>query len=317
MLDRLTIPLLLIAAAAATACARVEGRTAWQEALHKQTVPPMKAPASAVYPASPPPFTPGIFPCSKCHEGGTPIKDELPAIPHKLHVGRGIECSGCHSPDDAEGDPKIPQREVCDTCHDEPAKLSAGAAAYFAKVTQPDGTTKFPNRMKTRDVTQEHVKHVKAGIACTECHGEISDAPFVRAKPVTRMERCITCHTERAKPVTCITCHKQTTEKQHVNIVLHHAEEQRGCLDCHDAADRDHLRLANGTKVAFEESFKLCGQCHGTQFRDWKIGLHGKRTGSWNGSRRYELCVKCHYPHEPRFKPMEPLPRPARPEEVR
>jgi Cytochrome c3 len=314
-----TISLLaaLVVCAAASACGRVEGRTAWEEALHTQTVPPMKAPADAVFPVPPPPFTPGIFPCSQCHEGGSPVKDDRPAMPHKLHVGRGIECADCHQDGDAEADPKIPSREVCDTCHGDPEKLSDGARRYFASVTAADGTTAFPRRWKTRDVSQQHVKHVKAGVACASCHGEPADGPFAKPKPVTLMERCVSCHEEKAKPVKCDTCHRETTEKAHANIVLHHAEEQRGCLDCHDAADRDHLRLANGSPVSFEQSFKLCGQCHGTQYRDWKVGLHGKRTGSWNGRREYRLCVACHYPHDPRFKPMDPMPRPARPEEVR
>jgi hypothetical protein len=55
--------------------------------------------------------------------------------------------------------------------------------------------------------------------------------------------------------------------------------------------DRDVLRLANGDLVSFEESYNLCGQCHGTIFRDWKAGIHGKRTGEWNGKKQYRLCV--------------------------
>ena len=310
-----------IAATTAAACGRVEGRTAWEEAIHTQTVAPMKAPKDAVYPVPPPPFSPGIFPCSRCHEGGDAVKDERPAIPHNVHVGRGLDCTDCHSPEDAEADPKIPQRTVCDQCHGDAAKLSTGAAAYFGKVTTDPGTmgeqTNFPHRWRTRDVEPQHGRHAKAGVACGSCHGDVSDAAFAKPKPVTLMARCVACHEERGKPVKCDTCHKETTEKQHAKIVLHHAEDQRGCLDCHDAADRDRLHLSNGTKIEFAESFKLCGQCHGTQFRDWKVGLHGKRTGEWNGRREYRLCVSCHWPHEPRFAPMKPMPRPARPEEIK
>ncbi len=310
--------LALAAALAASGCARVEGRTEWEEAIHTQTVPPVKQPANAVFPVAPPPLSAGIFPCSRCHEGGAPVKDDLPAIPHKLHVGRGLDCSDCHSPEDAEAAPKIPVRATCDTCHGDPAKLSVGAKAYFAKTTSADGTTTLPHRWTTRDVEPQHVRHVKAGVACAACHGETTDAPFEKPKPATLMARCVACHQEKGKPTTCATCHKSPTgDKPHPNVVLHHAEEQRGCLDCHDKDDRDRLHLSNGAKIPFEESFRLCGQCHGTQFRDWKIGLHGKRTGEWNGRREYRLCVSCHWPHEPRFAPMKPMPRPARPEEVK
>lgn len=104
--------------------------------------------------------------------------------------------------------------------------------------------------------------------------------------------------------------------KDHATIELHHGEENRWCLDCHDFKNRDRLHLVNGTLVDFEESDRLCGQCHGTVYRDWKAGVHGQRTGFWNGPKRYLLCVNCHWPHSPRFTAIEPLPPPVRPEHI-
>jgi hypothetical protein len=123
----------------------------------------------------------------------------------------------------------------------------------------------------------------------------------------------------------CMTCHeaippnpeRRALEGMHNDIVLHHDEEHRWCLDCHDANDRDQLRLASGAHVPFTESYRLCGQCHGTQYRDWRSGIHGKRTGYWNGSKRYLLCVHCHNPHSPRFAALQPLPPPLRPQYLR
>jgi hypothetical protein len=102
----------------------------------------------------------------------------------------------------------------------------------------------------------------------------------------------------------------------HEDIVLRHAEEQRWCLDCHNPDNRDKLRLANGQLIFFEKSYLLCGQCHGTIYRDWKAGVHGRRTGYWNNKKQYRLCVHCHSPHDPKFKPLKPLPPPDRPEDV-
>ncbi len=61
----------------------------------------------------------------------------------------------------------------------------------------------------------------------------------------------------------------------------------------------------------------LCGQCHGDKFRDWKVGVHGKRTGESNGKKEYLLCAHCHNPHDPAFKPIRPMPPPVRPESIR
>jgi hypothetical protein len=103
----------------------------------------------------------------------------------------------------------------------------------------------------------------------------------------------------------------------HPNIVLKHDEKNRWCLDCHDAANRNKLHLADGRLIDFTESYRLCGQCHGPTLRDWKAGEHGKRTGSWSGAKQYLLCANCHNPHAPAFKPIKPLPPPRRPENIR
>ena len=123
----------------------------------------------------------------------------------------------------------------------------------------------------------------------------------------------------------CLFCHadlepddeRRELTMFHEEILLRHDEEHRWCLDCHDRDDRDHLRLASGELVEFTESYRLCGQCHGTQYRDWRAGIHGLRTGYWDGPKRYLLCVHCHDPHTPRFEQMVPLPPPLRPQYLR
>jgi len=121
----------------------------------------------------------------------------------------------------------------------------------------------------------------------------------------------------------CSNCHasmevnqkKRQLKDEHSTIKLHHAETMRWCLDCHDAKNRDKLRLYNGELINFTESYRLCGECHGNVFKDWKAGIHGKRIGYFSGSgkRTYFLCAHCHDPHEPKFKPLKPEPPPLRP----
>ncbi len=119
----------------------------------------------------------------------------------------------------------------------------------------------------------------------------------------------------------CSRCHlNHITNPQKRQLIIHdsisnmfnHDKENRWCLDCHDSKDRNYLRLASGKLLDFRESYKLCGQCHGDKLRDWKVGVHGKRTGKWNGNKQYYLCVNCHNPHSPRFKKLKPLPPPVK-----
>jgi hypothetical protein len=119
----------------------------------------------------------------------------------------------------------------------------------------------------------------------------------------------------------CSACHagtpvnrtRRVLEGMHAEVALKHDEQHRWCLDCHDAADRDSLHLASGERVPFTESYRLCGQCHGEKLRDWRAGVHGRRSGNWNGARTYLLCAHCHNPHQPRFRAIAPKPAPERP----
>ena len=135
-------------------------------------------------------------------------------------------------------------------------------------------------------------------------HVEVPPPPFSDG-----IYPCSDCHADMEPNKT----RRQLTD-EHTNIVLEHDAEHRWCLDCHDADNRDKLHLASGELVGFEESYRLCGQCHGPKYRDWKVGIHGRRTGYWNGQKKYLLCAHCHNPHSPHFKPLAPKPAPDKPQ---
>jgi hypothetical protein len=149
--------------------------------------------------------------------------------------------------------------------------------------------------------------------------GEQAAPQHPPAQPAERLEVPPPPFTEGIFP--CSGCHagmevnrmRRTLSDMHTDIVLKHDETHRWCLDCHDADNRDMLHLASGELVPFEESYLLCGQCHGEKLRDWRAGVHGRRTGEWNGHKRYLLCAHCHNPHQPRFRAVAPKPAPAPP----
>jgi hypothetical protein len=136
-----------------------------------------------------------------------------------------------------------------------------------------------------------------------EEHVEVPPPPFSEG-----IYPCSACHADMPVDRT-----RRPLTAMHGDIELHHDEDHRWCLDCHDAADRDVLHLASGERVGFDESYLLCGQCHGEKLRDWRAGVHGRRTGEWNGKKRYLLCAHCHNPHSPRFRALQPKPAPLPP----
>ncbi len=100
--------------------------------------------------------------------------------------------------------------------------------------------------------------------------------------------------------------------RQHTHIELDHGLNDR-CYNCHSQSDRNKLVMHDGSLVGFADSTTLCSKCHGTVFRDWERGMHGKTLGSWDASsgRQVRLrCVECHDPHAPAFDPFEALPGP-------
>lgn len=120
---------------------------------------------------------------------------------------------------------------------------------------------------------------------------------------------CSECHNFRAENRT-----KRLLKDNHLDIELKHGEDQRWCYDCHEG---DRLRLQNGKLISFADGHLLCGQCHGTIFRDWKAGIHGKRSGNWDGDKLYRVCGNCHNPHKPKFSAIEPKQPPMKPSAIK
>jgi hypothetical protein len=152
----------------------------------------------------------------------------------------------------------------------------------------------------------EEVKGLKPGAKGQDI--QVPPPPFTEG-----IFPCSECHNEDMEP----NPERRELEDAHDDIEFTHDPENRWCLDCHDTKNRDKLHLADGRLLDFKESYKLCGQCHGPKLRDWRAGIHGRRTGYWNGQKKYLLCAHCHNPHAPRFKKMKPGPIPIKPESLR
>lgn len=119
--------------------------------------------------------------------------------------------------------------------------------------------------------------------------------------------RCSECHRLFRSPV-------QASKRlmQHRDVILDHGLNDR-CFGCHDRGNRERLALGSGDTLPFSEAPRLCAECHGTTYRDWQRGTHGKTTGYWNpalGAQKRLSCIECHDPHAPAFAAMVPLPGP-------
>lgn len=167
-------------------------------------------------------------------------------------------------------------------------------AAWF--MVNP-GVTRIPRaelaRVDPREITTQPLRRpledpptfVSGGfrLRCNECH-RLFDSPAELAKRLM----------------------------QHREVVLDHGFNDR-CFACHDRADRERLVLGGGRTLPFAQAPRLCAECHGTTYRDWERGTHGKTSGYWNpalGPQKRFSCIECHDPHVPAFAPMSALPGP-------
>ena len=124
----------------------------------------------------------------------------------------------------------------------------------------------------------------------------------------------------------CLECHKNiqnnSTLKQQIHdwppshqaIQFKHMKTVKECSICHFSKNLNHLTNLDGIKIiSFDESFKLCLQCHGEKTKEFEMGIHGKQVGKWSGAKVRFNCVECHDPHSPKIRPMFAFPPPKFP----
>ena len=157
---------------------------------------------------------------------------------------------------------------------------------------------------------------------------ELSDEEVPFDRPVKEIKKYIAPMNE-LDMFPCSDCHDEEWETDYTRRELdephdeipgkfvNHDSDNRWCLDCHSAKKRDRFRLINGKIVKFNEYYRVCEQCHKRIYREWKMGVHGKRTGYWNGKKQWKHCTQCHNPHNPPFKAIKPMPAPRKPLDIK
>ena len=114
----------------------------------------------------------------------------------------------------------------------------------------------------------------------------------------------------------CSDCHRiipspSETDRlltQHVEIVLEHGLNTR-CFNCHHPTNRDAFVDYAGGEIPWDQPQLLCAKCHGTVYRDWQHGAHGRSNGYWlasTGAQTRLRCIECHEPHRPPFPALQP-----------
>jgi ferredoxin len=114
---------------------------------------------------------------------------------HKHHVGGvGIDCRFCHTSVEKGAFAGIPPTTTCMKCH---SQIFADAP-MLEPVRESFRTGKPMEWTKVHDLPDyvyfDHSIHVKKGVSCVTCHGQVDKMPLMMKKNTLHMEWCLSCH---------------------------------------------------------------------------------------------------------------------------
>jgi len=149
----------------------------------------------------------------------------------------------------------------------------------------------------------------------------MSAAELYRTDGDVSMFDCYSCHEVDEVPELGFDEEGRLIWEEHkFDFDLRHGASHRNeyCYTCHAEENLEKLKTPDGSLLEITEGNALCGSCHGTNYRDWELGLHGRTSGYWNtdlGPQKREDCTSCHNAHTPAFPslPPWPAPQPLRP----
>jgi hypothetical protein len=129
---------------------------------------------------------------------------------HKTHAATGLKCAECHPNPDPGDHMTLPATARCMACHvtigkDKPAIQKL---AEFAKSKEAIPWARVYS--VRAEVYWNHRSHLKAGMQCESCHGEVSQMDtMAKVTKVTTMEGCVECHRNNTAGTGCGYCHEE------------------------------------------------------------------------------------------------------------
>jgi len=131
------------------------------------------------------------------------------AFTHKVHVAKGIECVGCHQGVEQGPDAGLPSVKLCMTCHlaiatDRPEIKKV--AAYLQRGEEIPWWRVY-GFYPSAHVRFNHAPHIRAGVQCAACHGDMAQQTVAIRAVDLDMGYCLNCHRQKKASVDCITCH--------------------------------------------------------------------------------------------------------------
>ena len=131
------------------------------------------------------------------------------AYPHKKHIDMGLACLDCHSTADTQASATLPSVRKCMLCH---AKLGTDKPeikklASFSQSKREVPWERIYGFSTSASVKFQHAPHVRNGVQCATCHGDMANATTAQKLVNHNMGTCLTCHRQNKGPEDCAACH--------------------------------------------------------------------------------------------------------------
>jgi hypothetical protein len=131
------------------------------------------------------------------------------AFSHKVHAGdNAIQCLFCHRYAPKSPVAGLPAVADCRACHLFIAPDSPEIKKLMGYWEKREPIPWVRVHSVPDHVYFPHMMHVRAGIGCTTCHGEVAAMERLTRTASLKMGWCLDCHRQHKASIDCWTCHK-------------------------------------------------------------------------------------------------------------
>ena len=130
-------------------------------------------------------------------------------FPHKTHIDKKAECVDCHESVEKGPIAGIPSVKTCMICHSQIATdrpLIKQVTEYSEKGIEIPWQRVY-GFTREAHVRFNHAPHIRAGVACAACHGDVANQTVAERVVDHNMGFCVNCHRSKNASNDCLTCH--------------------------------------------------------------------------------------------------------------
>jgi hypothetical protein len=142
--------------------------------------------------------------------GRIPPAEQPLVFPHNTHARRNVGCTDyCHEGAATGPVAGLPSVRTCMICH----VSLATDRPRIQRITEmhAQGIDLAWQRVygypPESHVLFNHAPHVRAGVDCATCHGNVAGGTVAERHVDMTMGFCVTCHVENEASIDCLTCH--------------------------------------------------------------------------------------------------------------